>query len=324
MDADQTLGDPQMNPDPEQTLARESRARPRAVAVAVAAAVGLIVASILQLGGAHTKVDELTLDLLVANHRYPRDLIAAIVNAGASLAIMGTLLYLWRAARARKPERVRGYIRVLTLLGGVLAALTGIVYAIIVADKVHQFATTGTQTYAEANRITGGSGLLALQLLGQASALLVAVAFVLVSLQAMNQGLLTKLMGYGGMFAGALVLFPLLQVPAIQVLWLLSVALMVSGRTPSGVPPAWRTGRAEPWPSGAEMRTRRAAQTATPTGRGGGAAVASPASGLAGLFGGRSSKAASAPPEQAPKQINGSAEPRTRATTPKRKRKRRS
>ncbi|MGA9859122.1 MAG: hypothetical protein WBQ18_14755, partial [Solirubrobacteraceae bacterium] len=252
---------------PEETLSYESRVRTRQVVVAVAAGVLLILASVIQLGGPHTKVDELTLDLIVANQRFPLDLVASVINALASLSIAWTLLFLYRAAKARNPERVKPYIRYITIVGGGLAAVAGIVYAIVVAIKVHEFATTGAQTYPEATRLTGGAGLLALQLLGQAAALLVAVAFVLVSLQAMNAGLLGRFMGYLGMFAGALVLFQITQVPVVQCYWLLALAYLISGRWPSGVPPAWSTGRAEPWPSSAEVRNRRAAQA--PAGRSG-------------------------------------------------------
>jgi hypothetical protein len=288
---------------PDEALLYESRVRSRQVAVAVVAGVCLILASVIQLSGPHTKVDELTLDLLVANRRFPLDLISAVINAIASLGIAWTLLFLFRAARARNPEKVRPYLRIIALLGGGLAALSGVVYAIVVAIKVHQFATTGSQTYAEANHLTTGPGLLGLQLLGQAAALLVAVAFVLVSLQAMNQGLLSRFMGYLGMFAGALVLFQIIQVPVVQTYWLLAVAYLISGRWPTGVPPAWRSGRSEPWPSSSEMRARRAAETGDRPARGFRKPAPVPA----------------AEPEPAAAPANG----RTRSTTPKRKRKRR-
>jgi hypothetical protein len=290
---------------PDEALLYESRVRSRQVVIAVVAGLFLIAASVVQLGGPHTKVDELTLDLLVANKRFPLDLIASVINAIASLGIAWTLLFLFRAARARNPEKVRPYIRIITILGGGLAAIAGIVYAIVVATKVHEFATTGSQTYAQANRLTTGAGLLGLQLIGQAAALLVAVAFVLVSLQAMNQGLLSRFMGYLGMFAGALVLFQITQVPVVQCFWLLAVAYLISGRWPSGVPPAWRSGRSEPWPSSAETRARRAA----------GAGAGRPTRG--GRKKGAPVAAAESEPAAAPS--NG----RTRAGTPKRKRKRR-
>jgi hypothetical protein len=131
----------------------------------------------------------------------------------------------------------------------------------------------------------------------------VAVAFVLVSLNAMQQGLLTRFMGYLGMFAGALVLFQITQVPVVQTFWLLAVAYLVSGRWPTGVPPAWRSGRAEPWPSSAEMRAKRAAEVGDRPGRG----LRRPA------------PVPAAEPDAAAAPTNA----RTRATTSKRKRKRR-
>jgi hypothetical protein len=302
---------------PEETLAHEARVRNRYAAAAVIAGVLLIIGAVIQLSGPHASVNELTLDLLIANKRFPLDLIASVLNALAALAAAAVLIYLWQAARARNPERVRSYIRIVVILAGVLTAVAGVVYAAVVAIKVHQFATTGAQTYEEANRLTSGGGLLALQLLGQAAALLVAVAFVLVSLQAMNQGLLSRFMGYLGMFAGALFLFQITQVPVVQAFWLLALGYLITGRWPSGVPPAWRSGRAEPWPSGAEMRARRAAAA----GAGGRVAAGGPSrggGGLGGLFRPRPQPSAPAPAPETP-----AIESRTRSNTSKRKRKRR-
>jgi hypothetical protein len=287
---------------PDDQLLYETRVRNRQVALAVAAGALLLIASVVQLGGVHTKVDELTLDLLVANKRFPLDLIASVLNALASLGIAATLVFLYRAAKARNDD-VKAFIKIIAMVAGGLAAFTGVLYAVIVAIKVHQFATTGAQTYDEANHLTGGAGLLALQLAGQLAALLMAVAFVLVSLQAMRVGLLTRFMGYLGMFAGALVLFQITQIPVVQSFWLLAVAYLISGRWPTGVPAAWRTGRAEALPSSAEMRARRAA------GAGGDAR------------GGRSAPGPT--PAPAAEAAGATSATRTRSSTPKRKRKRR-
>jgi hypothetical protein len=35
------------------------------------------------------------------------------------------------------------------------------------------------------------------------------------------------------------------------------MALLLAGRWPSGMPPAWVTGEAQPWPSAAEQRVQR-------------------------------------------------------------------
>ena len=133
--------------------------------------------------------------------------------------------------------------------------------------------------------------------------MLLAVAVVLIALQSMRVGLLPRPLGYVGIFAGALILFPIIVVPVVQMGWLLAVGYLLSGRWPSGVPPAWQTGNAEPWPSSNEMRARRAAAAqATRSRRGGPAPV---------------------PAVDGPAIEAESSPERTRSTTPKRKRKRR-
>jgi hypothetical protein len=285
-----------MNAD--QQLIYEARVRNRQAIIAAIAGILLIVAAVVQLTGPHTKVDELTIDLIVANKRFPLDLIAAVVNGAGTLAVAWTLNYLYGCSHARNAD-VKPYVRIIAITGGVLAAVTGILYAAIVAIKVHEFVTTGSQTYAEANHLTGSSGLLVLQLLGQASALLLAVGFVLVSLNAMRQGLLTRFMGYLGILAGVLVLFQITQVPVVQGYWLAALAYLFSGRWPTGLPPAWNSGRSEPWPPSAQMRAQR------------------------GTRGGRGRAKPSPTPEPQPAGLPAPVNGRTRATTSKRKRKRR-
>jgi hypothetical protein len=73
----------------------------------------------------------------------------------------------------------------------------------------------------------------------------------------MRVGLLTRMMGYIGIFAGALILFQITQIPIVQAYWLFALAYMFSGRWPTGVPPAWRSGQAEKWPSAQEMREQK-------------------------------------------------------------------
>ncbi|MGH2888673.1 MAG: hypothetical protein ACRDNJ_03495 [Solirubrobacteraceae bacterium] len=284
----------------EETLLYESSRRSRQIVLAVVAGVLLLVASLIQLTGPHTSVNEETLSLMTFDKRIPLDLISSIINAVAISAAAWTLLFLWRGARARNPARVKSWIRWVVLVGATLDAVVGVAYAAILTVKSHQFATTGLQTYDEAQRVAGGSGLLMLQLLGFLGAFLVAIAFVLVSMQAMNQGMLTRFMGYLGMLAGALTLFQITQIPVVQTYWLLALAYLISGRWPTGVPPAWSSGRAEPWPSSAEMRTRRAA-----------------------AMGGRRRGGAKPGPVPAVEPQAAGAGARTRATTPKRKRKRR-
>lgn len=291
---------------PDETLLYESRVRSRQMVVAGVAGVLMLVAALIQLTGLHASVNEETLSLLTFNRRFPLDLISSVVNAVAIAAAAWTLLYLWRAARARNPARVKSWIRGLVLVGATLDAVIAVVYAALLSIKAHEFATTGAQTYDEAQRLAGGGGMLILQLLGFLGAFLVAISFVLVSMQAMNQGLLSRFMGYLGMLAGALTLFQITQIPVVQFYWLLAVGYLISGRWPTGVPPAWRSGKAEPWPSSAELRNRRAAA-------------------LGGGGGRRRGRGVKPTPVPAVEHEGAGATPgsRTRATTPKRKRKRR-
>ncbi|MBV9193109.1 MAG: hypothetical protein JO168_03110 [Solirubrobacterales bacterium] len=240
----------------DERLLYEARWRPRYAVVAALAGICLMAAAIIQLSGPHTKVDELTLDLITANQRFGLDVTAAVINALGSLALAATLFFLLGAVRARNPQS-QPFIGVVVGLGGVLAAIAGVAYAVIIGIKAHQFVTTGAQTYQEANHLTSSGGIVALQLVGQGAALLLALGFVLVSLGAMRVGLLTRFMGYLGMLAGVLILFQITQVPVVQGYWLLALAYLFTGRWPTGVPPAWRSGQTEKWPSSQELRERR-------------------------------------------------------------------
>ena len=300
---------------PEDTLAYESQNRVRRTTIAAAAGVLLLLASILGLVGPHAAVSEQTLSLIVQHKRGTLSILSAVINAVSEVGIAVTLIYLWQCTR-RRVEGTLPIAPILAIVGVSAAVIGGVVYAFEITSKANEFATTGAQTYDEAIRLTGGLGLLILQILSQLGALLIAIAFILVSLQTMRTGLLPRFMGYVGMFAGVLVLFPIIVVPVVQLYWLVAVAILLSGNWPSGLPPAWSTGRAEAWPSSAEMRARRVAageasreqRSARKRGAhrdrvsdGGALNSGASASGRAG----------------------GDSDPRTRSGTPKRKRKRR-
>jgi hypothetical protein len=283
--------------NPEQ-LQQETRTRERLVPVPVVAAVLLVVAAVISLLGLHTSLDELTLDLIVAHKRYPIDLIGSVINAGGLLALAVVLSFLWRATKARNPG-FSVVVRSVAIAGAVLAAAAGIVYQVMISIAAHNFVTTGQQTYSEAHHLTSSTTLLVLPLVGQAAELLLAVAIVLLSLNAMRVGLLPKIMAYLGMFVGVLFLFPIgSPVPVIQAGWLCALAYLFSGRWPSGFPQAWTTGEAVPWPTQQQLREQQGGRAAG---------------------GGRGKPAPTPEPEVVAAPATGA----TRATTPKRKRKRR-
>jgi hypothetical protein len=248
-------------------LHHEARMRPRYAVTAGVAAVLLIAGAVVQQLGPRTSVTELTVELLTAHKAFASDLVGAILNALGSVALAATLVFIFDVARARNP-RAQSFIRVIAWLGPILVAITGVAYAIVIGIKANQFATSGAQTYVEANRLTSSGILVVLQLLGQLAALLLTAGYVFVALNAMRVGLLTRFMGYLGIFAGVLVLVQITQVPVVQAYWLAALAVLLSGRWPSGMPRSWESGRPEPWPSSRELREQRMkAAGAAPRGR---------------------------------------------------------
>ena len=274
-------------------LSYERRVRPRNAVIAGAAGVLLIVSAALQLAGPHTNVSEITLGLITEHKRFALDLTGAVVQAFGWLAVAWTLVFLAGATRARD-EQAPPYVRYIVLIGAPLTAIGVVGYIAGYGIQANHF--TGPQTFPQANHLLSAPLLAIFQVMNYAGELALAVAFVLVSLQAMRAGLLTRFMGYLGIIAGVLVLFVITPVPIVQAYWLVGLGVLFAGRWPSGTPPAWQTGRAERWPSSQELREQRMRAR-------NGAAREKPA---------REPVAATA---AAPKQ--------SRATTPKRKRKRR-
>lgn len=311
-------------------LAQERRLRPRYAVVAALAGLLLLIAAIIQSIGPHTSVQEATLALITENKRSGLDILAGFIEAFGSLAVAGTLVFLFDLSRARN-QKLATAMRITAMLGGVLAAIYAIGYPLVFTQKAHQFVSSGTQTYAEAHQLTGSGVLVVLPLLGLVGALLVAMSIALISMQAMRVGLLTRFMGYLGMFAGALVIFQFTPIPVVETYWFVALAVLFLGRWPSGQPRAWSSGRAEPWPSAQELREQRiraAGPRGAPTGpRPGGLlarlipqpSAAPPAKGRARK--GNSSNGASAPAAKG--EVVAPAGGTATRSTAKRKRKRR-
>ena len=82
-----------------------------------------------------------------------------------------------------------------------------------------------------------------------------AVAFVLICLNAMRAGLLSRFTGSLGMVVGALYIFQQFIPPGlVEVFWLPAVGLMILDRWPQGRGPAWAEGEAIPWPTAQDRR----------------------------------------------------------------------
>ncbi|HWF50146.1 MAG TPA: hypothetical protein VG294_05810 [Solirubrobacteraceae bacterium] len=284
-------------------LQRETETRVRVAPVAIIAGLLLVIAAVTGLLGSHSNVNEETLALIIVHKRFPLDLIGAIINAGGLIGLALVLTFLWTATKARRPELSPSF-RILAILGGGLAAVSAVIYEIVISVVSNQFVTSGQQTYAQAHHLTSSPIVLALPTIAFFGDLLLAVAIVTISLNAMRVGLLPRVMGYLGIFVGVLFLFPIgSPVPVIQAGWMCALAYLFLGRWPNAYPPAWERGEVVPWPSNQKAREQQVGRPAR---------------------GGRGKPVPKPQPAATAERAVAPAAGSTRATTPKRKRKRRS
>jgi len=260
--------------NPQQQLDWEARHRFRAAFAAGASAVAILVGQVLEqtlnagapslpVLGALQKLaapgsvnDQKSAQVPYAEYLkdHAVELIASrAVTALGYFALAYALTFLAAAVRARRPQ----FAKWAFYLPVVSAVLFGVAWI-----------AGGLGRLSDANQVVDGNGTIgSVQDLGQAgvselasvlltpAALALTVAIVLISLNGMRTGLLTRFMGALGMVVGV---FQVIQVgaslPLVQTFWLAGLALLFAGRRPGGDPPAWRTGRAEPWPSAQEAR----------------------------------------------------------------------
>jgi hypothetical protein len=186
---------------------------------------------------------------------------ATLPMLGSVLFGIGTLLlfppmaYLFRATRARRPTF--GQLALILLAAGAVGFGLGRTAAELTRYIGAAGFDGGSNTEA-ADALTGSTFLVG-QVLWQAGALSLGFAFVLICLNAMRTGLLTRFMGILGVIVGATFVLPLDQQGIIRVFWIGALGALILGRWPSGVPRAWTEGAAVPWPTQQEIREQREA-----------------------------------------------------------------
>ena len=168
--------------------------------------------------------------------------------------LAGALFYLLRATVYRRAETPRFAIGLL-LLAPVLLAVGGLLNQLELNDVADKFLSSPERTEKRAEdllddrNVVGGA-------LGSGGSLCLALSFVLISLNAMRAGLLSRFMGALGMIVGGLLILPILPggQSTVQIFWLAALGVLFLGRWPNGRGPAWDSGEAVPWPSAAELR----------------------------------------------------------------------
>jgi hypothetical protein len=202
--------------------------------------------------------------LFYDEHAAPLLAIAAVLAIGA-LALLLPLTYLYKAVKARRPQ-IPAVAMVMSVSGPVALALSEVILQAGIAWKAHDFAGSADHSSQAARDLLSSGIIVAGQVLRQAAVIALGFAFVLVSLNAMRVGLLTRFMGVLGIIVGALFVIPLGSQPVVQTFWLLALAALLAGRWPNAIPPAWAAGTAVPWPSSQDLQAVRDAASARSAG----------------------------------------------------------
>jgi hypothetical protein len=251
--------------NPEKQLAWEKRHRTRAGIVSILGAAGLLIFYVLQqvlqkdmpkVSGLETLVRAAkpgdvgalpSLQTAFFEYLDTKTLLVLLIGLGGFVGWIGvawSVGFLGVATRARSPV-FRKFIIYVPIVGGVVLGVSVLMSQIGSLQVVSEFLDSDRTVKAATD---ADNGLIVYaRLLYQLGTLALAVGLVLVALNAMRVGLLTRMLGYIGIASGAMmVLFPL---PIVQIFWLGAFGFVLLGRWPGGELPAWATGEAVPWPT---------------------------------------------------------------------------
>ena len=268
----------------EETLAWEAEKRPRIALIAIAGGILTVVGNVLRtvvLNGGPAEDDgfisfgqamQARLDgqepegpsLFVRQLDHIADNVPLLTLSSVLVALSGVCLglvvvFLYRATAARTEQigRLPLYM--------CLAGLTLYPIGYLLRELALWFGSIGfedetVRTAGTARDVLQSAPIAAGQLLEFFGTFALAVGVVLVALNAMRVGLLTRFLGVLGIITGVFVSGVLSVVQAdqpgiIRAFWLIAVGLVIAGRFTT--PPAWETGRAEPWPTQQQLREQR-------------------------------------------------------------------
>lgn len=181
-------------------------------------------------------------------------LASSVLAALGYLAVGVVLWYLFVVTRHRRPE-LPSWLMPLIYFGPLVLALATVLITKGQLDAAHDFIAHGERTEKLADGLIKDTSQVP-QVVGLAGSFAFAISLVLVSMNAMRVGLLTRFLGIIGIIIGALIVLPL--VPGVreivQIFWLGAVGAVIMGFWPGGRGRAWETGEADVWLSAAEQR----------------------------------------------------------------------
>lgn len=228
---------------------------------------------------------------------------AGVLFALGTILLIPVFLFLYRAISFRRKELPRIALH-LAVIAPLAVGVVGVVRQVEIVNTAHQWVKhppgpttaaekqklqkiTNPKDYATAvdnltpdkkaeKKLQQGS-LKTVAIVGLVANLLLAGEFILLGLNGMRSGILSKFMGILGVIIGGLYVIPLFGDPAIiEFFWLIALALIIADRWPQGRGPAWDSGEAIPWPTAQQRQEAMRAE------REGGRPAPRPASAAAG------------------------------------------
>jgi hypothetical protein len=190
------------------------------------------------------------------SHHASSLIIASVIAAVAITVLTLALLLLSTATRFRRPA-TWPVARPLILIGGIGLAVISILHQAVLAVETHSFAVGHDFTsHAVDNALAKSTPNVVTQYLDLLAGLAVAVGMIVIMVNAMRVGLVTRWLGVVGIISAILIFLPIggATLEVIPSFWLVAMGILYVGKWPNGQPPAWEAGEARPWPSRAQMR----------------------------------------------------------------------
>jgi hypothetical protein len=190
------------------------------------------------------------------SHHATTLVVASVLAGVAIVALTLVLVLLVDATRFRRPQTWAA-ARPMILFGGLALAVISVGHQVVLAIETHRFAVGHDFTNAAVdNALTKGTANVVTQYFDLLAGLAVAVAMIVIMVNAMRVGLVTRWLGVVGMLTAILIFLPIggATLEVVPAFWLVAVGILYVGKWPNGQPPAWASGAARPWPTRAQAR----------------------------------------------------------------------
>lgn len=249
----------------QEQLSWERRYAPHAAVAAALSGILVLVGGVLSRAAIQGRPNDAVEFLKQVDDKSGPYIVAAFPQGIGTMLLAGILYYLYRATKYRR-EQLPGFVRYL-VWAPVVAGLLAIIHQFQVVSLAHDIAPHLPLRPQDADDLvkqkSSTGAYQAVGVVATVAGLSMVVATLMISLNAMRAGLLSRFIGSIGVIAAILMILPLTDVPVVQAFWSFALAVLFLDRWPQGGRgPAWETGEADPWPTVQDRQAEIAAARA--------------------------------------------------------------